>query len=430
MRPHNQISNLTMKIACETSGATTLGTYMIFDTRTWLSNCPLEELIKRQKIVSVDFEWQMDHFGENHFISLIQIAFKVGIAQVCLIIRTHMSRSLPKAIIDLFMNENCMKIIASPLDYNAPDFMKLWHSFELDCIHNGFVSLQHLARERGYPIGIEKLANCFDLPYESCDNHLKWADNELDPEMIRYAADDAFLNLMIYDKLLNIEIITKRLNLFWEPSICYPSYTFATEYAINTISPPSKNAHGKSFQFGTITPQKSPDNPSSKKSLDIISPTNSEINRSWPIAQINDSNRSKFTKISPISPPRSNVEKSHVKSNYPCKYLVRTGKCNKIKCEYSHSLLKCEICDITCTSNEAWDRHIKGRKHCEKNLIPKKCNQVVQKLNLRCEMCELNFDSAFESRYHFKSCKDTKIQNLKLYRAVCREKKQTKSFHL
>lgn len=104
--------------------------------------------------------------------------------------------------------------ICSKITPSASDFRKLSSSFNIDATSNcGFVSLQDFARSKGITgVSLKKLAQYFRFPYQHLPIrcHGLWEDAVL-PDgnmMFDYAADDATLCVLIYNKLTALPTVT------------------------------------------------------------------------------------------------------------------------------------------------------------------------------------------------------------------------------
>lgn len=63
-----------------------------------------------------------------------------------------------------------------------------------------------------------------------------------------------------------------------------------------------------------------------------------------------------------------------------CRELQANGTCSNSTCTFNHNLRICKDCDIICTSEHAYNSHLRGRKHGSKILgqsSPKNWNQHI-----------------------------------------------------
>jgi hypothetical protein len=154
------------------------------------------------EVSAIDFEWKT---GKQSKISVIQIAFyQPEFKQhICLVFRQWNSTLM----MQFLSNHKKRKIIASKITSRDSDFIKLALTFRQEFYDGcGFVSLQVLAESKGCPVGLKSLCEKFDLEYQDLHYkfHQKWASQwslEEEQIMVRYAAHDAILALLLWYKL-------------------------------------------------------------------------------------------------------------------------------------------------------------------------------------------------------------------------------------
>ena len=268
-------------------------------------------------------------------VSMIQIAFLADDGKIkCFLFRicNFQNFQLPKMLRKFFQRKSTTKIICSKITPSASDFRKLSSSFNIDATRNcGFVSLQDFAVSKGITgISLKKLAEYFRFPYNDLPFHYHgfWEDSVLPDEsmLFEYAADDATLCLLIYNKLT----------------------------ALPTITPP---------------------------------PVASGIGKAKTLA--------------------SSGEPANPKSVFPCNEQIKNGRCQKENCPYSHSVLKCDLCNVLATSQVGYLRHLNGRKHKDAVKAEGKAPTATQ---FACMNCSKYFAHQAALKYHYSSREHSKMQ--------------------
>lgn len=167
-------------------------------------------------LVGVDLEWQPDRrqwwqpfeMGSRpgNPVALVQLACWDRV----LLVRTTGCEAMPPWLRECFEDNSMVKVSAS---FDLCDKAKLQHSFGWDFDANvkdasTFVDIADLAKERGMPHGLKKLADECKAPMLKSKEigRSNWAcEDELSPAQRLYAAEDAFFTLyllgLIYERV-------------------------------------------------------------------------------------------------------------------------------------------------------------------------------------------------------------------------------------
>jgi helicase MOV-10 len=93
---------------------------------------------------------------------------------------------------------------------------------------------------------------------------------------------------------------------------------------------------------------------------------------------------------------------------YPCRVMMKTGSCTKVNCQYSHSLITCDKCNVVCTSEQGWKNHVNGRKHQE----TLESMGETYRSEFYCSDCNRNFNTSKALKYHLGSLEHKKTLNV------------------
>jgi len=173
------------------------------------------KLRENGNVLGLDMEWVPDRCPHHdHKIALVQIAVgdTVWLLRTCQI-------GLPQVVQEVLLQDSVLKVVAA---FDSSDKAKLATSFGL-CFEGepasyGFLDISQLARECGITgVGVKRLAGRYG--YHIAKNKKisvsNWAATNLSVEQQRYAADDAYFNLLIATRLLKEEAIqTSHLTLW------------------------------------------------------------------------------------------------------------------------------------------------------------------------------------------------------------------------
>jgi len=166
------------------------------------------------RLVGVDFEWRPDRArpssGNNSSpgnpIALVQLACWDAV----LLIRTIGCRRMPEWLAEFLEDSSIVKVSAS---FDVCDKQKLKHTFGWDFEEkvkdvSSYIDIAELAKERGVPHGMMKMAVALGAPLLKSKEfgQSDWAtEGELSAGQKAYAADDAFFTLYLLGKLCERE---------------------------------------------------------------------------------------------------------------------------------------------------------------------------------------------------------------------------------
>ncbi|CAJ0846836.1 12391_t:CDS:2 [Entrophospora sp. SA101] len=150
--------------------------------------------------VGFDTETTIFRKDDPHKVSMIQIATH----DFCLLIQIYRisknSKERPQSLINFLKDDKVLKVGVNASGDN--DWLE--RSYGIQC--DGIFNLDALAREKGYVAGsLRKLADMFsDLKLDKSKTKLRGYNFDapkLNPSLIKYAAEDAFASIQIYENL-------------------------------------------------------------------------------------------------------------------------------------------------------------------------------------------------------------------------------------
>lgn len=161
--------------------------------------------------VGFDTETTIFRKEDPHKVSMIQIATH----DFCLLIQIYRisknSKERPQSLIDFLKDDKVLKVGVNA----SGDNDWLVKSYGIEC--GGILNLDALAKEKGYVAGsLLKLAGMFsDLKLDKSKAKLKGYNfdaSKLNSNLIKYAAEDAFASIQIYENLLANKLNETLLN--------------------------------------------------------------------------------------------------------------------------------------------------------------------------------------------------------------------------
>lgn len=163
-----------------------------FEGRAWLEN-----RVTNRLPLGWDLEWQPDRSKDSdNPVALMQFAD----ANTALLVRTHRTKNwLPYAICKALCSDTCKKI---GVGFDGPDKTKMQNTFNF--IPSGVEDLADIARKKGLPeTGLKLLSARFgyNMKKDSRTARSNWASEYLSADQVQYAAEDAWMTFLLYDKL-------------------------------------------------------------------------------------------------------------------------------------------------------------------------------------------------------------------------------------
>ena len=204
-------------VECEVSDK---ATQHIFEDAMSLSRFQAAFSVENHPLmVGLDFEWKPDKRGaETNRIALIQVACW----DTCVLLRTVNCSELP-AWFQSFLEtgDEVIKVVAS---FDQADKEKLLRSFGWDfkskAVKSSFWDIADLADAHSVPRGLFKMAQYFHVPIQKLKmvGTSNWENDKLSQEQRAYAADDAFFQLYLFGKLLDVSApeVEKKILKAWQ----------------------------------------------------------------------------------------------------------------------------------------------------------------------------------------------------------------------
>ena len=159
-------------------------------------------------LVGLDFEWKPDKAGQNNPIALMQFACW----DTVLILRMSNCSELPQWLAD-FLESDETEIVKITASFDVADKRKLRSSFNWDfdtkAVNASYLDIAELAVAREIPPGMLKMAHHFEIPLQKlkaigASDWDRAGHKGLTPEQREYAANDAFFQLYLFGRLLQL----------------------------------------------------------------------------------------------------------------------------------------------------------------------------------------------------------------------------------
>ena len=182
-----KLLDLIQSMQCDKSANSKVITIKANDDSTWTE---IQKLALTYRLMAVDLEWVQKSVVP---IALLQLSFPNG---HCYLINHH--QKIPNFVLDLFTNEQILKIGVGILDEDLKKFKEKW-SIE----PKGLVDLRHVAL-KFYPnlnkLGVQSLTQTFlkiNLDKDWRIRASNWENDPLSDRQIAYAANDVLTVMSI-----------------------------------------------------------------------------------------------------------------------------------------------------------------------------------------------------------------------------------------
>ena len=237
-----QLLDLIQSMQCDKSANSKVITIKANDDSTWTE---IQKLAFTYRLMAVDLEWVQKSVVP---IALLQLSFPNG---HCYLINHH--QKIPNFVLDLFTNEQILKIGVGILDEDLKKFKEKW-SIE----PKGLVDLRHVAL-KFYPnlnkLGVQSLTQTFlkiNLDKDWRIRASNWENDPLSDRQIAYAANDV---LTVMSILLTITFNNFSVSNFDE--LLSQSYEICSQFVDRRFS--------KKFKSKSRSPAPAPQSNSQKK---------------------------------------------------------------------------------------------------------------------------------------------------------------------
>ena len=226
-----QLLDLIQSMQCDKSANSKVITIKANDDSTWTE---IQKLALTYRLMAVDLEWVQKSVVP---IALLQLSFPNG---HCYLINHH--QKIPNFVLDLFTNEQILKIGVGILDEDLKKFKEKW-SIE----PKGLVDLRHVAL-KFYPnlnkLGVQSLTQTFlkiNLDKDWRIRASNWENDPLSDRQIAYAANDV---LTVMSILLTITFNNFSVSNFDE--LLSQSYEICSQFVDRRFSKKFKSSRSRS----------------------------------------------------------------------------------------------------------------------------------------------------------------------------------------
>ena len=176
-------------------------------------------VVNHPLMVGLDFEWKPDRGLAENRIAVIQVACW----DTAVLLRTVGCSELP-AWLQSFLETGAHEVIKVVASFDHADKEKLLRSFGWDfdskAVKSSYWDIADLADARSIPRGLFKMAQYFHVPIRKLKmvGTSNWANGKLSQEQRAYAADDAFFQLYLFGKLLDVSAaeVEERILKAWQ----------------------------------------------------------------------------------------------------------------------------------------------------------------------------------------------------------------------
>ena len=226
-----QLLDLIQSMQCDKSANSKVITIKANDDSTWTE---IQKLALTYRLMAVDLEWVQKSVVP---IALLQLSFPNG---HCYLINHH--QKIPNFVLDLFTNEQILKIGVGILDEDLKKFKEKWNIEP-----KGLVDLRHVAL-KFYPnlnkLGVQSLTQTFlkiNLDKDWRIRASNWENDPLSDRQIAYAANDV---LTVMSILLTITFNNFSVSNFDE--LLSQSYEICSQFVDRRFSKKFKSSRSRS----------------------------------------------------------------------------------------------------------------------------------------------------------------------------------------